>query len=241
MKLADHCINSFLFLHISDFSRFGPLKGKNEPENWKHFFRRAEPDNLLEPKTCHRICSLHFSNGRPTKDNPMPDCHQGHNFIWKEKVTDRDQRTLKCLRVDTFKEADEQPQELQEEDGETDLRKTSLCVILKFVILMLLGVVRRKNGIIKEQLSHLIDLKKRVAHLKNENISLRKNNKLKDTTRAKCLPDQILINDKDVNFFTGIQTRALFNNFRDFFAKFVNRRWQGISFNFNANPPWFLR
>ena len=170
----------------------------------------------------------------------MPDCHQGHNFIWKEKVTDRDQRTLKRLRVDRFKEADEQPQELQA-DGETDLRKTSLCDILKFVILMLLGVVRRNNGIIKEQLSELNDLKKKVAHLKNENISLRKNNKLKDKTRAKCLPDQILINDKDVNFFTGIRTRALFNNFQNFFAKFVSRRWRGISFNFNANPPWFLR
>ena len=158
----------------------------------------------------------------------MPDCQPGHNFIRKEKVTDRDQRTLKRLRVDTVKEADEQPQELQTEDGETNLHNTSLCVILKFVILMLLGVVRRYNGIIKEQLSELNILKKKVAHLKNENISLRKNNKLKDKTRAKCLADQILINNKDVNFFTGIRTRTLFNNLRDFFAKFVNRRWRGV-------------
>ena len=54
-----------------------PTKKKNPEarQRWLSALSRADPkqsDQLLEPKTGHRVCSDHFIDGRPTLENPDP-------------------------------------------------------------------------------------------------------------------------------------------------------------------------
>ena len=44
-------------------------------------FQCADParlNTLLQPKLCHRVCSLHFEGGKPSKEHPTPTLKLGH-------------------------------------------------------------------------------------------------------------------------------------------------------------------
>jgi hypothetical protein len=52
-------------------------------EQWLRVLKRADEKNpvkLQEPKKCHRVCSRHFSAGRPTAECTIPDQNLGHEL-----------------------------------------------------------------------------------------------------------------------------------------------------------------
>ncbi|XP_052792215.1 uncharacterized protein LOC128226377 [Mya arenaria] len=41
--------------------------------------------------------------------------------------------------------------------------------------------------------------------------------------------EQLLVCDKDVQFYTGLSTKSIFNKLHSFISPFVNRRWTGVT------------
>ena len=72
---------------------------KEARQRWLTIFQRADVkhiDKLLEPSAGHRVCSRHFSSGRPTLEKPDPDQNLGREkSSVKRQCTDRRKRLLK--------------------------------------------------------------------------------------------------------------------------------------------------
>ena len=54
----------------------GKKKHNTEWQKWLQLVRRS---NDYDPKPRHRVCSIHFVDGKPTKENPFPT-----RFLWKD-------------------------------------------------------------------------------------------------------------------------------------------------------------
>ena len=53
------------------------MKHNTERQKWLQLVNRP---NDYDPKRPHRVCSLHFVDGKPTKQNPFPTLFLWNNF-----------------------------------------------------------------------------------------------------------------------------------------------------------------
>jgi len=161
---------------------------KERRQRWLTCFQRANVKHMhkfLEPSACHRVCSRHFSSGRPTLENPDPDQNLGHEkFSVKRKCTDRSKRMEKRHAVVSV--ADHESSSLPIETEHTtapepafsylsavcNKNKTSFettghtFVMCRFICFILLCLVRK----FKQNICHL---EQKIAKLTAENIRLK--------------------------------------------------------------------
>ena len=205
--------------------RFPGRKHKpQDRDRWIQAIHRADPAhqwNLLEPVRGHVVCSAHFIDGEPTVMHPDPSifplratCGVLHNT---EKDT---QRKARIMARETKKSAERVniPMDVDEHDVQmVDHMKlsqiTSVCA-LKFLIIMLLGIIRKVK-------SDNILLKYKLESHKCVEIVVERS--------APKIPlhDVILRSDSVTQFYTGLRSRSLFDKLCKYITPFVSRRWQG--------------
>lgn len=66
---------------------------KNEPKLRKQWLQLLRRDDYLPTKK-HRVCSLHFVDGRPTKEHPLPELFSYNNY----KKNESRQSSVSLLR-----------------------------------------------------------------------------------------------------------------------------------------------
>ena len=55
----------------------GEVKNPQERRRWLNHLRRPLS---YQPKKYHRVCSRHFIDGRPTRENPYPTLYERNNY-----------------------------------------------------------------------------------------------------------------------------------------------------------------
>lgn len=207
---------------------------KRDPERrqrWVKAFSRGVSENthqLLEPGADHRVCSIHFLEGKPTKDHPDPELNLGHSL--KRKLSDSaHERAKRYMKRGTEKEFtatpfhDEIPGPSFQDEMDTSCTESESFLTfpniigIKFIIAISVSLLRKYR--VYNQL------------LKRENVLLK--HKIKLLEQKLKLPDHtisstLLKNNSDCLFYTGIDTISLFSKLHSFIESFVRRRWRGF-------------
>ena len=206
---------------------------KKDPEarqRWLQALSRADPkhpQNYLEPSKDQRVCSEHFVNGCKSTENPDPTLKLGHSR--KRKITDGDrseryQKRSTKLELSTAPEfvAELYPQDVTsgaDNYSDTSYPYNTLKTCAQFIIFILLGLIRKYK-------QHIQLLEKENSLLKIQVAILKKKQKIKPPTPSHA--DSLLKKDSDSQFYTGLDSLALFRNLHNFISPFVKRRWRGL-------------
>ncbi len=204
-----------------------PTKKKNpiERDKWITAFDRADEKrswDFKQPRPCHRVCSDHFVDGRPTAENPTPTLKLGTSAKKRSHVTGRPE---KRPRVDpTPSTSTESPQNshndipVHNEGFDSDGSSTDSAPETE----------QNVN-------SHIDALNERIKQLELENTKLRKQ-RLEDQARMiklkkamKVSHANLLESDDDVRYYTGVPNKGTFYAIHSAVARFVKRRWKGKS------------
>ena len=159
--------------------------------------------------------------------------------------------------------SDEFPEPIDTEPYEEQVSTYIPAATCKFFIYLLLLLLRKARNEITNLIMNNANLedqrqrKEKVCDtLRKENETLKKENgKLNlenqrlsgRMKKEQSLTSKLLVNDKSVNFYTGIECRKIFDTLHDYLCKFVKRRWRGFSFtcsnikrrNFHKSPKKF--
>ncbi|XP_052271522.1 uncharacterized protein LOC127872201 [Dreissena polymorpha] len=205
-----------------------PTKKKNpeQREKWKQLVgRRQGSGQLWSPGKDSRVCSDHFTDGEPTKNNPLPTVSMGYDEAEKRakrmiqfeatstkhtkrrrKMCSKDNDHVSWENLDATPIYDDPEVELL---SHTYKLPWSVNFLAVFVALCLQ---------ISEQNKQIAKLKAEVC------IQRQKIDRLKNTVYS----EEILKTDDDVQFYTGLANKSLFNKLHGFISPFVTRRWTGV-------------
>ena len=210
----------FLQLRLHRFP--GKLKKPDDRARWIKAINRADPKQLwklLEPTPAHVVCSEHFVDGAPSVANPDPSIFpiskkhkraESDPTARKARAVARDGKKATIVRETHHEEP--VPDADVEENKERKQHPAVTVETLKFLIVILLGIIRK---------------------VKQENLTLKQKLKLhkcvKKPIMERPLHDAILSTDSDTLFFTGLRTKSLFNKYCDYIFPYVSRRWLGAA------------
>lgn len=193
---------------------------------WKHLIGRSDGKKVWSPSKDSRVCSSHFMDGKPTSTNPLPTVNLGYEGA--EKRARRMALFEATKPMATIKRA-QKPRAVPDHIWDSEFVATPiyedpvveelyqdkklslpwplvLCLILLSVFKQCM-LLREENSSLKKENR---DLKKTINELRNH-----------------FLINQILKDDNDVTFYTGVPTLGLFNKLHNLIAPFVKRRWTG--------------
>ncbi|KAH3855468.1 uncharacterized protein LOC127871016 [Dreissena polymorpha] len=192
-----------------------------EREKWKQLIGRRNGNKLWSPSKDSRLCCSHFVDGKPTKDNPNPTVNLGYDGAEKRvkrmtlfDATSHKVNAPKKRRLVTKPEPLTAVAIHDDPDMEvipkSELKVPFVLTLLVFMVGLLLKLHEKFVEIqkLKEEIS---DLRGIVNNLKNSVCS-----------------DEILKNDKDVTFLTGLNSKSAFYKLHSLVAPIVNRKWRGI-------------
>ena len=164
----------------------------------------------------------HFVEGEPTLQNPLPTLHLGYNEAPKRVKRmaqfDATKHMPTRKRLKFFMDDPAKPEFIAtpvfEDPPLPNLTKTPMpfppiLVLLSFT-LGLFNLVRSQYKTIQEQKEEIMKLKQNNKNLRHQRYS------------------EIILCDKDVSFYTGLSTRAVFDKLHSFISPYVNRRWTGV-------------
>jgi hypothetical protein len=80
---------------MSDVEFFAFPGQKRDPKSWKKWLSQIMRPFDYEPQSSHRVCSLHFFDGKPTKENPFSTLFPRNNY--GRPVTEMS-KTVMCKR-----------------------------------------------------------------------------------------------------------------------------------------------
>ncbi|XP_045162255.2 uncharacterized protein LOC123527064 [Mercenaria mercenaria] len=207
-------------------------------QKWKQLVGRKDGSKLWSPSKDSRVCSKHFIEGEPTLKNPVPTENLGYTEACKrvkrmalfeatsvkpcrkriklaEESTKRNQKRLDFEAVSMNSDMESARIETESTDPEVEtLPKSQTTVPVIFTLLaMFIGLF----NYIYEQSNKIAKLQAEIEILKHENKKFRKN-----------FTDKILKTNDDVNFYTGLGSRSLFDKLHSVISPLVNRRWIGV-------------
>lgn len=190
---------------------------------WQHLVGRQKSNKMWSPSKDSRVCSRHFKEGKPTPANPLPCLHMGYDgaeqrvrrmSLFEATKHTPTQRVRKILLEEDIRHDIIEIVEDPELENITATQSQPINIHWTFVLYMLF------IGLLKET----FDQRKEIDHLKKEITSLKASvYKLKN----KVYCEDILQNNDDVNFYTGIPSLSLFNKLHAQIAQYVTRRWTG--------------
>ena len=197
-------------------------------DRWIKAIHRADTTHdwkLLEPKRSQVVCSEHFVDGKPTDNHPDPSIFPVSATPRRIHNANRDAQRLARIKAreprrsaSTSTKPVDMPIDLDSQDVEMAENVklpqiTSVCA-LKFLVVLLLNIIRKvktDNALLRYKLS---------AHKCAETVVIK-------PAPPTPLHDAILISDSVTNFYTGIRSRALFDDLCTLITPYVSRRWQG--------------
>ena len=114
-------------------------------------------------------------------------------------------------------------EEIQEEQANKTMFRFSVIILFFYSLISLIDLLQKS----------LLKLTLKVKRLEwEEKVCLRKIYKLqKELCTCTCKKptySQLLKTDKDVQFYTRLKTKEMFNKLHDFIAPFVKKRWKGV-------------
>ena len=222
------------------FSFPGKIRKPKEREAFLRAFNRADPRKThtwLDPSKDQVVCSKHFVDGAPTECHPHPELFLGSGV---EGPSDSAQsRKRRATERTTVKEDEAKRERMADLNMEgpactpppstppPSTPPSTFSIGTQFIICLLLSLVRKlraeNSSLVKENL----DLKSKL--LRNTNRRMRSADH-----QRKIKSEELIINDKYTQFFTGINTASLFTKLHNYIAPFVRRRWRGLKCTVNA-------
>ncbi|XP_053379793.1 uncharacterized protein LOC128548566 [Mercenaria mercenaria] len=194
---------------------------KRNPEGrlrWKQLVNRINGNKMWSPSKDSRVCSKHFLEGEPTLQNPFPTLHLGYDgFESKVKriMFFRDESDSSC-KV-TYMTVDDPQYTTSPYHPDPPVEMLSLKVEFPWQLTLL--------AVINVLLQTLAIVNKQLQSVKSENTRLKQEIAL---LKRKRYVDSILKSDEDVNYFTGLPSKSVFEKFHKVIAPLVNRRWLGV-------------
>jgi len=193
-------------------------------EKWKQLVGRLDGTKLWSPSKDSRVCSRHFVEKQPTLQNPLPTLNMGYDGA--------DKRVKRMIQFDAtnprkasprvkVKLACPEPELLTASPLHACDPEVDILTKAPFSFPWILTVLTIVLGLCIK----VYEQNKTIARLTAEILILKEaNTKLKKTVYN----DKILKTDQDVNFYTGISKKSIFDKLYSFIAPFVNRRWTGV-------------
>ncbi|XP_052285025.1 uncharacterized protein LOC127881311 [Dreissena polymorpha] len=201
-------------------------KNPEQREKWKQLVgRRQGSGQLWSPGKDSRVCSDHFTDGEPTKNNPLPTVSMGYDEAEKRAKrmiqfeatsTKHTKRRRKiCSKDNDHVSGENLVATPIYDDPEVELLSHTykLPWFVNFLAVFVALCLQ-----ISEQNKQIAKLKAEVC------IHRQKIDRLKNTVYS----EKILKTDDDVQFYTGLANKSLFNKLHGFISPFVTRRWTGV-------------
>lgn len=199
-----------------------PTKKKNPErrERWKQLIGRRCGNKLWSPSKDSRVCSVHFPEGEPTLQSPLPTLRLGYE--------DSESRVKRILFFEEEKQSPFAYSEMLQMDQEIftaelyypdppieEISESTFFFPWPLILMLIIVYMTEYMKTLSSQLQAVM----------SENRRLRA-----ELTKLKNMKyvDNFLRSDEDVNFFTGLKSKALFEKLHKFVAPLVNRRWQGV-------------
>lgn len=176
---------------------------------------------MWSPSKDYRVCSEHFVDGKPTPQNPLPTLQLGYAGAEKRvkrmclfQETGQHKRKKKVILP--TKPVETGPYEVPVDDPELEIltheTHSNFPFIMAFAALFLSVFLM------------LIECRKKNLALMAENTRLRAEI---TSLKVSLHSESLLKKDEDVQFYTGLPTKTLFNKLHSLVAPLVNRRWTG--------------
>ena len=223
-------------------------KDQERRQRWIKNINRKDPNTgkLWNPTYNDRVCSIHFINGKPTKENPDPCLHMGHDSTTLHKKPRphviRGEPVIKKRKLSKVTISSE-PTTSESFDNESisssqyiytaeAIHNESVLTEHSYALgTDVLDIVKddsTNNENKNEQTSNLTymvyQLKHRIVELERQ-LQISKNTK----KHHRIGYDQILKNDKKIKYYTGLPSREVFNLLYDYVHPKVEKMayWRG--------------
>ena len=192
-------------------------------QKWIRLVNRADPDKtycLKQPGPKNRICSRHFVDGKPIPEHPDPELLMGTGNKLPQ-MTARKGHTIRA----TTSGSDEPSQDVNSDLVNTDechILTSNVCSVASLMVILLYLCY------------YIADLKVKYKKLLCENYALKAQNciqksKIKNSTSKSTTQQNLLKNDSNVLFYTGLETKAVFELLHQFISPFLRHKWRGLS------------
>ncbi|KAH3882548.1 uncharacterized protein LOC127831775 [Dreissena polymorpha] len=197
------------------------IRASVERGKWKQLIGGRNGNKLWSPSKDSRLCCSHFVDWKPTKDNPNPTVNLGYDGAEKrvKRMTLFD-ATSHRVNAPKKRRLVTKPEPLtavvihddpdMEALPKSELKVPFVLTLLVFVVGLLLKL--------HEQFVEIQKLKEKISELRGT-VNYLKNN---------VCTEEILQNDKEVTFFTGLNCKSAFYKLHSLVAPFVNRKWRGV-------------
>ena len=104
-------------------------RAPKQRKKWLELLRRQD----YEPKKGHRVCSLHFVDGRPTKENPYPTLFAYNNFK-TSRVQRSDSAVLKRSATQVSGHLTRRSEEAHDGGSRSPVMVTLVCCCFIFIL-----------------------------------------------------------------------------------------------------------
>ncbi|XP_052240242.1 uncharacterized protein LOC127850887 [Dreissena polymorpha] len=198
---------------------------------WKQLVGRSDGTQLWSPSKDSTVCFMHFVDGKPTADNPLPTVKMGYEGA--DKHVKRMVRFQSTTHTPSPKRRRKLSKSVIVSNASYDIPSVyvapspdpediALPKVKPYVPWILtLTLLALFTALCKT----VVNQKEEVKKLKTEIVNLKaRNRKLMNTAYS----EKILQNDSDVNFMTGIATKSMFDKLHSQILQFVTRKWRGV-------------
>lgn len=189
--------------------------------------RSGKNGKLWSPTKDSRVCSDHFIDGKPSAENPIPTLKLGYRdgpkkakrILFQSQLSNASMHSSKKRKVtkssQVYEVVPDPPVEMEENTPPPTTPLERYMIDTSFVILMLFNLLSTYYRKCRDLQLKVLSLQSQVELLK--------------AAKKTSVSDNLLKCDKDVNFYTGIDSKNMFAKLHDYIAPYVQRRWRGIS------------
>ena len=193
--------------------------------------------NILQPqkrRRIHRHTLVSLALGKNVKENEL-NSEDSDSGCYIQSQGDNETLSPSADPESASEPAENQSQRESEPspDNNIDARpdNESSGFLNNFVIIVLFLKLITSFTKLSSDVTNLTAQVKRLQWQKKQNIlKIRKlQEELRKCTCNQLLHSNLLKTDEDVQFYTGLQSKGMFDSLHDFIAPFVKRRWKGVS------------